>query len=198
MEQINPRDIVSAQVKKANASQDAGLALEERDGQIYVTKVHSVFEMFTPLEAGCRLLKLQDKDINEYDGIEDVIKCMKDNMSVSVDVFQPKKNAHGESFTSATEVCVDDLEIEVNDVLHLANLNATPELNGMEAKVIKATASGRWVVKVVETGEMLVVENENLEFELQPELVYPVEVVEEEEEEEEEDQKPEENDEHSQ
>ena len=75
--EINPGDIIQAEVRKADQKQEAGLKLEERKGKIYVRKVEGLFKRRNvPVQAGDRLYTINGVDVEDYEGGLDEIKAL--------------------------------------------------------------------------------------------------------------------------
>jgi hypothetical protein len=115
-----PKDLVQAQVTKANLKQDAGLKLIECRGSYIVSGVGSVFEMFTPLETGDRLIKLQDKDVSEYKNLDEIKKVLQDEKTISVEVVHRKNiSDSNENFPNeGSENSTEDAEVIEQAIPH--------------------------------------------------------------------------------
>lgn len=75
--EINPGDIVQAEVRKADQKQEAGLKLEERKGKIYIRKVGGLFKRRNvPVQAGDRLHTINGVDVEDYAGGLNEIKAL--------------------------------------------------------------------------------------------------------------------------
>ena len=65
------RDYIAASVTKSEKMEDAGLRVAEHNGDFIIYEVGGIFEMCTPLPAGTRMLKLQDRDVSEYRSLDE-------------------------------------------------------------------------------------------------------------------------------
>jgi hypothetical protein len=67
--EINVGDIINAEVRKADAKQEAGLKLYEKNGNIYVRKVGGLFKRRNvPVQEHDRIHTLNGVDVEDYGG----------------------------------------------------------------------------------------------------------------------------------
>ena len=152
---LNAKDLLAASVTKAPGMKDAGLQLNQKEDGIYVSSVGGAFNMFTEIKVGDRLLKIQDKFVEDMT-MEDIDKILNEDKKIEVEVLKHRLQE------STTSVMTDDLEIEKGDILRLQDLTATPELNGKTIKIIKESyKEGRYLVQVC-NGEKMMVDMKNL------------------------------------
>lgn len=87
---FDPKDFISASITKSPLMEDCGLKVTEYNGDVVIYEVGGVFEMFTQVKPGSRLIKLQDKDIKEYGSIEDIKREMAQARSVRIEAVKIK------------------------------------------------------------------------------------------------------------
>ena len=81
--------VLDAEVTKSSCHRNAGLHLTHYKDGIYVYKVDGLFDMFTPVTAGQKLLKVQDRDVTEYSGgIDEIQQVIDQEDKVSVQVYK--------------------------------------------------------------------------------------------------------------
>ncbi len=78
-----------AQVTKSDVKQPAGLKLEERHGRVYVRKVEGLFKVRkVPVQAGDQLLKINDRDVEDYPSLNAIKALIKAEKAISVVVLR--------------------------------------------------------------------------------------------------------------
>ena len=80
-----------ASVTKKDLEQEAGLTLYQNpnNGHVYVQDVFSLFETFTEVEIGNRLLKVQDRMVEDYSGgLDEINQLLSDDKVITVDVLK--------------------------------------------------------------------------------------------------------------
>ena len=88
-QQYKAEDIIFASVVKAELSEDPGLELKKHhiDGKIYVKNVHGLFQKYTNIESGQRLVKIQDKFVEDYPGgLSEITKILQTDKEIDVQV----------------------------------------------------------------------------------------------------------------
>lgn len=86
---FKPGDVIFAQVTKSDVKQPAGLKLDERNGRIYIRKVDGLFKVRkSPVQAGDQLLKLNDKDVEEYRDLNAIKAVIKTEKTIMVTVLR--------------------------------------------------------------------------------------------------------------
>lgn len=83
--QIDPGDIVNAEVRKADAKQKAGLELiETHDGEILVKKADGLFKRRNiPIEIGDRIVQIFGKDVEDFEGgLEEINELIKSELKI--------------------------------------------------------------------------------------------------------------------
>eukprot|EP00980_Cylindrotheca_fusiformis_P021765 scaffold8595_cov134-Cylindrotheca_fusiformis.AAC.1 len=158
---FNPKHLLWASITKTNVKQNAGLHVTKKeDGHIWVDRVDGAFEMFTQVQPGDRLLKIQEKDVASYT-LEEIENIIRTSMRVEIEVYQPRPYDGDQS--DATSVMT--VEIVPGDIVTLQNMTATPELNGKLVKIKRqSTKEGRWLVEVGSTGEKMIADEKNLKM----------------------------------
>jgi hypothetical protein len=84
------KDFIAASITKSAMMEDAGLKLAEYNGDIIIYEVGGVFEIFTNVKKGSRLIKLQDKDIHEYSSLEEIKQVLAKEKTVSIEAVRIK------------------------------------------------------------------------------------------------------------
>lgn len=82
---FDAKDFIAASVTKSRNMEDSGLKIAEYNGDFVIYEVGGIFEMCTPLPAGTRLLKLQDKDISEYESLDQIRSVLQKDKKISVE-----------------------------------------------------------------------------------------------------------------
>mmetsp|Transcript_47516 Transcript_47516/g.136567 ORF Transcript_47516/g.136567 Transcript_47516/m.136567 type:complete len:145 (-) Transcript_47516:64-498(-) len=82
--QIDPGDVVNAEVKKADVKQKAGLVLYEKDGDILVEKAEGLFERRKiPILPGDRILEIFGRDVEDFEGgVDEIHELIKTEMKI--------------------------------------------------------------------------------------------------------------------
>lgn len=88
MASYNPKDFIAASITKSEMMEDAGLKLTEYNGDIIIYEVGGVFEMFTNVKKGSRLLKLQGKPVDEYSSLDEIKEVMKKERTVKIEAVK--------------------------------------------------------------------------------------------------------------
>jgi len=84
----NPKDFIAASITKSPMMEDAGLKVTEYSGEFIIYEVGGVFEMFTNVKKGSRLLKLQDKNIHEYKSLDEIKEVMNKERTVRIEAVK--------------------------------------------------------------------------------------------------------------
>jgi hypothetical protein len=84
------KDFIEASITKSAMMEDAGLKLAEYNGEFIIYEVGGVFQMFTNVKKGSRLIKLQDKDIHEYSSLEEIKQVIQKEKTVSIEAVRIK------------------------------------------------------------------------------------------------------------
>lgn len=81
------KSLVFSEVTKAEVTDDVGLVIEQRsnDGNYYAKEVTELFATYTALAVGHRILKLQNKDIRQYDGMKEINDVLKNDMTITIE-----------------------------------------------------------------------------------------------------------------
>eukprot|EP00934_Nitzschia_sp_Nitz4_P004560 Nitzschia sp. Nitz4//scaffold286_size23798//16241//16576//NITZ4_008453-RA/size23798-processed-gene-0.29-mRNA-1//-1//CDS//3329545747//4550//frame0 len=88
---FDPKDFIAANITKSAMMEDCGLKVTNYNGDIIIYEVGGVFEMFTNVKAGSKLIKLQDKDIKDYESLEEIRQTMKDAKNVRIEAVKIKE-----------------------------------------------------------------------------------------------------------
>lgn len=84
------KDFIAASITKSAMMEDAGLKLCEYNGDIIIYEVGGVFDMFTNVKKGSRLIKLQDKDIQEYSSLDEIKEVIQRERNVRIEAVKIK------------------------------------------------------------------------------------------------------------
>lgn len=68
--------------------EDPGLKICEYNGEYIIYEVGGVFDMFTEVKKGSRLLKLQNKNIQEYGSLDEIKKVLEESKTISVEALR--------------------------------------------------------------------------------------------------------------
>jgi hypothetical protein len=84
----NSKYFIAASITKSERMEDAGLHICEYNGEYIIYDVSGVFDKFTDVKKGSRLLKLQEKDVHEYASVDDIKKVLNDSKIVSIEAVK--------------------------------------------------------------------------------------------------------------
>jgi hypothetical protein len=88
--EYDPKDFLAAEITKTDVRQETGLKLTEQEGKYLISQVDGVFKMFTEVEPGYQLIKLQDKDVKDYKSLDEINKVLDGDLKISVQVLKRK------------------------------------------------------------------------------------------------------------
>ncbi len=86
----DPKDFIAASITKSAMMEDAGLKIVEYNGEYIIYEVYGVFDMFTNVKKGSRLIKLMDRDIHDYSSLEEIKEVVKREKHVSIEAVKIK------------------------------------------------------------------------------------------------------------
>jgi len=86
----DPKDFIAASITKSRMMEDAGLKIAEYNGEYIIYDVYGVFEQFTHVKKGSRLIKLMGKDIHEYSSLEEIKDVVKRERTVHIEAVKIK------------------------------------------------------------------------------------------------------------
>lgn len=84
------KDFIAASITKSAMMEDAGLKIVEYNGDYIIYEVYGVFDKFTSVKKGSRLIKLMDKDIHEYSGLKEIEEVVKREKTVRIEAVKMK------------------------------------------------------------------------------------------------------------
>ena len=84
------KDFIEASITKSAMMEDAGLKIAEYNGEYIIYEVGGVFEMFTSVKKGSRLIKLQDRDIHEYSSLDEIKEVIQREKNVTIQAVKIK------------------------------------------------------------------------------------------------------------
>ena len=111
----DPKDFIAASITKSSMMEDAGLKIAEYKGDYIIYEVYGVFDMFTNVKKGSRLIKLMDKDIHEYSGIDEIREVVKREKTVRIEAVKIKDANEILNDSSISESEGFDLESGIPD-----------------------------------------------------------------------------------
>lgn len=161
MKNYNLKDYERCTIKKTNLAQETGLDLKEKDVKYWVTRVYGVFDMFTNVKVGDRLITVNGRPVSDFANLDEIRDLFQRELQISVETVHC--NFSDSMNQSITEVSMDVME---GDVVKVRDIFASPELTGKKAKVRRETGKGRFLIELMESGEKLVVSSMNLDYDL--------------------------------